>query len=120
MFLLLLSLSWVHTFASHIVGGEFELLHVTGYTYQLNMILYFDVINGNPGAFDNQVNVEFYRKRDNWHMMTVLLSNPDRTRVSYTQPDCANGNLITDRIFYSTLVTLSPDQFNDALGYYLS
>ncbi len=115
-----MSFSWFPVFASHIVGGEFELLHVSGYTYQLNMILYFDVINGNPGAFDSQVSVEFYRKRDNWHMMTVLLSNPDRTRVSYTQPDCANGNLITDRIFYSTVVTLPPDQFNDALGYYLS
>lgn len=112
--------SWLPSFGSHIVGGEFELLHISGTTYQLNMILYFDVLNGNPGAFDNTVNVEFYRKRDNFHMMTILLSNPSRSRVSYTQPSCSHGELVTDRIVYSTVITLSPGQFNDALGYYIS
>jgi hypothetical protein len=118
--LFLLLIGWVNVFGSHIVGGEFELLHISGTTYRLNMILYFDVINGNPGAFDNNVNVEFYRKRDNFHMMTVLLSGPTRSRVSYTQPSCSNGELITDRIFYTTDITLGPDQYNDPDGYYIS
>ena len=48
--LLLLAFS-VLTFpvlASHIVGGEIELLHVSGNLYRINLIYYFDVTN-NPG-----------------------------------------------------------------------
>lgn len=61
--------------ASHIVGGEFELLHISGNTYQLNMILYFDKINGSPGAKDQPgVNVSIFRKADNNLMGNVFLS----------------------------------------------
>ncbi len=61
-------------YASHIVGGEFELLHISGYTYQLNMILYFDDINGAPGALDQTVTVSFYRKRDNVFITSLTLT----------------------------------------------
>lgn len=33
-------------FASHIVGGEFELIHISGNQYRLNLIIYFDQKNG--------------------------------------------------------------------------
>jgi hypothetical protein len=46
------------------VGGEFELIHVSGNTYRLNLIIYFDQINGAPGAKDQSVAVSIYRKRD--------------------------------------------------------
>ena len=36
--------------ASHIVGGEFELRHIEGYQYRLNLLQYFDDVNGNPEA----------------------------------------------------------------------
>ena len=35
--------------ASHIVGGEFELLHVSGSQYRLNLNYYFDEKNGDQG-----------------------------------------------------------------------
>ena len=43
--------------ASHIVGGEFELLHLTGNSYRLNLILYFDLNNGLAGAKDQFADV---------------------------------------------------------------
>ena len=46
-FLLLISIPVV---ASHIVGGEFELIHIAGNRYQLNLIIYFDELNGSEGA----------------------------------------------------------------------
>ncbi len=107
-------------YASHIVGGEFELLHLSGYSYQLNMILYFDDINGNPGAEDQNVTVSFYRKRDNAFMTNLTLPLISRTPVSYTQPSCTTGLLKTDRILYTSTLTLSPDTFNDPSGYYIS
>ena len=107
-------------YASHIVGGEFELIHISGYTYQLNMILYFDDINGVPGAQDDNVTVSFYRKRDNVFITNLLLPLTSRIPVSYTQPACSSDLLKTDRIFYTANITLSPDTFNDPQGYYIS
>src|SRR6185369_16262898 len=107
-------------YASHIVGGEFELIHLNGYNYQLNMILYFDDINGVPGALDQSVTVSFYRKKDNAFITSLTLPKITRTPVSYTQPVCASGLLQTDKIYYSSVITLSPDTFNDAQGYYVS
>jgi len=46
--------------ATHIVGGEFELVHLKDFDYQLRMILYFDVVNGNPAAADPQMHIPFH------------------------------------------------------------
>jgi hypothetical protein len=107
-------------YASHIVGGEFELLHISGYSYQLNMILYFDDLHGLPGALDPSATVSFYRKRDNVFITSLVLPLLTRDPVSYTQPACTSDLLKTDRLFYSANITLSPDTFNDPGGYYIS
>ena len=107
-------------YASHIVGGEFELIHLSGYDYQLNMVLYFDDINGDPAAFDNLVIASIYRKRDNVFMTNLTLPFISRTSVLYSQPACTVDTVKTDRIFYSARITLSPDSFNDPAGYYVS
>jgi CHU_C Type IX secretion signal domain len=107
-------------YASHIVGGEFELLHVSGNTYQLNMILYFDLLHGNAAAKDLEVTASIWRKKDNVHMMDVELPLVTETRVGYTQPACSHGELETDKITYSNELVLSDDQFNDPGGYYIS
>ena len=62
--LILVSKSW----GTHIVGGEFELIHLTDFDYRLNLIQYFDVVNGNPGAEDSVVVVFVFRKSDNQFM----------------------------------------------------
>ena len=106
--------------ASHIVGGEFELVHLSGNKYRINMILYFDVLNGSVGARDPGVDARIFRIRDNRKMMEVFLPLTSETPVSYTQPACSNGEIVTTRMLYSTVVELSPDQFADPAGYYLS
>lgn len=106
--------------ASHIVGGEFELLYVSGNTYRVNMILYFDVIHGDPNALDNSIIPRIFRKRDNAFMMDVPMSLSAKTPVSYTQPNCSHGELITNRLVYTTTITLSNDQFSDPEGYYIA
>ncbi len=107
-------------FASHIVGGEFELLHVRDYRYTLNMILYFDEKNGSPGALDPSATVYVYRKSDNQLMFSVLLPRRTMVDVPYSNPACTSDILETLRIVYSTDITLPPDQFDDPEGYYVS
>ncbi len=116
-----LNLASLTGIASHIVGGEFELLHVTGFTYRINMILYFDEINGSSGAKDlDGVTVSLWRKADNTRMQGVFIPFIEQTLVNYTQPSCSHGELVTTRMFYSTEVTLDPSRFNHPNGYYMS
>lgn len=119
--ILFLLCMWVFpAMASHIVGGEFEILHISGNRYRINLILYFDKLNGNVGARDPSVNARIFRKRDDAVMMEVYLPFASETAVDYTQPACSNGEIVTSRMVYTTVVTLSPQQYADAEGYYLS
>ena len=106
--------------ASHIVGGEFELLHVSDFKYRLNLILYFDVNNGNPGAQDGSVTVSIFGKRNDAFITSVILPFVGQERVNYYQPDCSTGEVVTDRLLYSTEIELSKNIYNDPEGYYIS
>jgi hypothetical protein len=120
LFLSLLLVLSLPLMASHIVGGEFELLHLTGNQYQLNMILYFDLKNGSKGALDRTVTVSIYRKSDNRFMTNVILPLVDSTVVGYTQPACSNGDLSTAKLVYTSTLSLLPGVYNDPGGYYMS
>jgi hypothetical protein len=105
--------------ASHIVGGEFELVYVSGSSYRVNLILYFDKKNGQAGAKDQNITASIFRKRDNAHMMYVYLSKPTETLVEYTQPECIISELLTSKLVYTTLIDLPASDFDDPLGYYI-
>jgi hypothetical protein len=121
------------TFGTHIVGGEFELIHkgidpFSGlHKFQLSLILYFDNINGAPGAKDSSAFVRIYRKSDNMWMQNqeFVLNKVLETRVKYKRPQCSNGGFIsTDRFYYTYnqgdgLIYLDPDIYNDPEGYYI-
>ncbi len=122
IFLLILAATPLLGRASHIVGGEFELIHLKDqqYRYRLNLILYFDSLNGSPGAKDPSATVRIFRMRDNARMMDLLLQLSAESSVQYTQPACSHGELKTRKLVYTIDVTLSPAQFDDALGYYVA
>lgn len=105
--------------ASHIVGGEFELIHLSGNTYRLNLILYFDQINGAIGAKDPSVSVTIYRKRDKAFMATILMPLSNESNVPYTQPACSSGEIITSKLIYTSTLILSPINYNDPEGYFV-
>lgn len=106
--------------ASHIVGGEFELIHLNGFQYRLNLVLYFDQLNGSPGALDQFVNASIFRSSDNARMLTIQMPLDSSSLVNYTQPSCSHGELVTTRLYYTVLLTLSPDLYNHPQGYYIS
>lgn len=106
--------------ASHIVGGEFEIVYIGGNRYRINLILYFDELNGSVGARDPSVDARIFRIRDNAKMKEVFLPFASETPVNYTQPACSNGEIVTTRILYTGVVTLSAQEYSDAQGYYLT
>ena len=115
--------------ASHIVGGEFELIHISGSRYRLNLIYYFDVINGfrnadgtqsQPETVDPSLTANIFRKSDNVFIRSVILNFASKSRVNYTQPSCSRGEIITDKLVYSAEIELPANTFNDPSGYYVS
>lgn len=119
-FLAILILMALPLSASHIVGGEFELKYLGPNRYRLNLILYFDKVNGAPLAKDFSVNARIFRKRDNAVMISLInLPLVRESAVSYTQPECSNGEIVTDKLEYSREIELSDDQFSDPAGYYV-
>ena len=103
--------------ATHIVGGEFELIHIEGNFYRVNLVLYFDVVSGNPKAFDPYITPWIFRKSDFAKVDDFIMEVISRTKVPYSIQECARGDLITDKILYSTRITLHPSVFNDPHGY---
>ncbi|MBF8965116.1 gliding motility-associated C-terminal domain-containing protein [Pontibacter sp. FD36] len=115
--LLMVSLQAV---ATHIVGGELEIEHRSGYTYRITMNLYFDDVNGTQGARDASANIRIFDKLNNRFMMDVQLPLRSDTYVNYTDIACTIGELRTRRIVYSQDVVLSPNMFNSPQGYYMA
>ncbi len=105
--------------ATHIVGGEFELVHVEGFEYKINLIQYFDEVNGSPEAEDDFAVVYLFSKRDEQLIKTVTLQRINSRFVEYTNPACAEEFLVTRRILYSANVQLLPSEFHEEEGYFM-
>ncbi|GAB3989582.1 hypothetical protein GCM10028807_14800 [Spirosoma daeguense] len=109
--------------ATHIVGGELELRYLGAqarYSHRINLNLYFDDINGQPGANDASITVGVFSKRTNTLIGYVPLQRISEQFVAYTNTVCASGNVRTRLIKYSNDLTLEANQFNDPAGYYIS
>jgi gliding motility-associated-like protein len=108
--------------ASHIVGGNFELVMLDQATrrYELSLIMFFDKIGGNASSKDQNIKVGIFRKRDNALMQTVTLTLTVETIVTYANEDCAKTQgLKTDNYKYVNEIFLPESSYNDDLGYYI-
>ncbi|MDU0370224.1 gliding motility-associated C-terminal domain-containing protein [Hymenobacter endophyticus] len=106
--------------ATHIVGGELDLQYLSGNDYQLTLNLYFDAVNGQPGALDPEMVASLFEIGSNRRMLNVALRQTSNTLVAYTSPACTNPDLVTRRIVYSRLITLPPQTYANAAGYYIA
>ncbi len=104
---------------NHIVGGELELVHEQGFTYRLSLIQYFDrAQTANPGPEPLLV-AYIYRKADNFFMRRDTLFLTEQQDVPYTNIECTLDELKTLRAYYTRLIELPPDEFDDPEGYYV-
>ncbi|MCR6641139.1 MAG: gliding motility-associated C-terminal domain-containing protein [Sporocytophaga sp.] len=112
-------------FASHIVGGEFQLRHYRGYTYTLSMRLYFDKLHAAAGLLDADIVIKtnIFRKSDNVMVGTQeLVRNIDYTTVKYATEECdflERGVQETLNLKYKANIFLDPDIYDDPGGYYI-
>ncbi|RDC65163.1 gliding motility-associated C-terminal domain-containing protein [Adhaeribacter pallidiroseus] len=105
--------------ATHIVGGEFELEHRSGSSYRLTLNMYFDNVNGNPGALDQAVVASIFDKRTNFLIQEVYMPLSATTPVAYTSIVCTSAALSTSKLIYTSTIQLSADVYNSSAGYYI-
>ncbi|TDE17660.1 T9SS type B sorting domain-containing protein [Dyadobacter psychrotolerans] len=119
--LFLILFSFFEANATHIVGGQLFITQNKGTVnnYRIGLTMYFDAINGNPGAEDPFVNIYVFRKRDNAAVGYLQAPKIERKSVNYTNPTCGISSLETYMITYASDVLLETSAFNDAQGYYM-
>lgn len=112
--------SFLNSYSTHIVGGEFQLVEQRAGLYDIYLNLYFDDVNGNPAAEDQFMTAYIYRKSDNFLMNTLDLTNQGKTGILYDNPDCQISDIKTSKIVYAKEGGFQFNlDYNDPGGYYI-
>jgi hypothetical protein len=107
--------------ATHIVGGGFSYQQVSGNTYRFSLTLYFDFINGNPGAKTRNPTCFIFSRSTDAFIDSFYFPTVDSSRfLPFSNPSCAIGsNVKTQILVYQTQRTLNPARYSDPNGYYV-
>lgn len=107
-------------YANHIVGGEFELVHIDGYNYELRLIQYRDAIQQENTVTDPSVLVRIFQKSDNRVMGDFILNFTEESALNYNNPLCTDDVIKTTKQVYSANIYLNPEIFAHEEGYYVA
>ena len=122
LFGLLLWGSYLPGWASHIAGGNIEMvaLDKPG-QFQLSLNLYIDDASKGPDAtIDPTITLSIFRKSDDKLMGNYPIKLGRRLILVYANPACARQRgLQTSEVRYSGVVQLDPVAFSDPAGYYV-
>ncbi|MEL6557105.1 MAG: hypothetical protein AAFQ94_02910 [Bacteroidota bacterium] len=105
--------------ALHIVGGEFQLVHLEGSNYRLNFFMYFDrvqTVNPDP---ETSINVSIFENDSESLIETLVLSLTDLIDLEPGRDDCRIDLLSINKVIYSVDVQLSPELYNHPDGYHI-
>ncbi|TXK50729.1 gliding motility-associated C-terminal domain-containing protein [Pontibacter qinzhouensis] len=104
--------------ATHLVGGDFNLQHVNGHNYKLSLNLYFDAINGDLGAKDQNLSVTIFEKGTNKPVQNLLMPLRSETPMNYSNTFCSNVSIKTTLMYYELPLYLDPAVYHHPEGYY--
>ncbi len=107
--------------ATHIVGGAFSLKWISGNQYELTLKVLRDCINGRA-EFDNPASVSVFDKITNEEKANYkMFLSGNAERLNFFGPNCSNmPGTCTEVGIYKTIITLSPNIFNNSAGYYFA
>jgi hypothetical protein len=109
-------LAFVNLHATHVVGGEIRMTHISGFQYKIELSIYRDM-SGIP--VPATATVEAYRR-----ISPVSVHNWSLTRdsISIVPPQtlgCGSPILTVEQHHFSGIFTLDTNVFNHPAGYYL-
>lgn len=113
----------VTAIASHVVGGNLEMvaLDKTPGRYRMAVNLYFDDINQDVGgAPDGQLLLRVYRKVDSKLIVSFYADYVSKQPIVYTNQTCATQSRIKTTAYrYEHIVDWNPTNYVDPGGYYV-
>jgi len=119
---ILLSFFFLHSRATHIVGGEFQLVYSgTGTIYNLYMKMYYDDLNAQSGLLDGDlvINASVFSKATNIRQRNIEIRRTSADLFTYNTNGCNNADLLKTRLLdYSGTVDLAG--LYEPQGYYVS
>lgn len=120
LLVLVLMVSSTSSWASHIVGGEFNMRHLNANRYRVMLTIYFDNVNGNVGAEDQLINVHLFAKGTNRFITSFEMRLRERNQlIQSTFNNCASSRLQTRVLRYYEDLDFDPQAFSDPRGYYM-
>ncbi|MFL5730001.1 MAG: gliding motility-associated C-terminal domain-containing protein [Cytophagaceae bacterium] len=121
LFFFILSFLYIpYSTATHIVGGELQLSHISGTSYTLALNLYFDDINGAPTSKDPSVDISAFSKSNNALLAVYDVPLSSDVYVSNINASCSDASVRTRIIRYVKTIQLDPALFHDPSGFYFS
>lgn len=118
--LLFASLVSFEALSTHIVGGNFKLIHISGPQYEIQLELFNDVQFGNPGAIDLSVKVGVFSKTTNFLKYEVVIPQFSISGIQLSNPSCSGTtNLIISKILYKGYVEMWGNDYKEPGGYYM-
>lgn len=107
--------------ASHIVGGELEIVQTRGNIHQIILKMYVDEINAMPGLIsgETEATIGIFQKGTNIQVTTLRLRRMQTTTISYGE-DCvgAKSKIRTGLLVFYENINL--EGYNHPAGYYMS
>lgn len=107
------------TWASHVIGGNFQVNQTAPNTFQVELRVYRDCINGSPAATitpSGATPVRVYDKVTNLQVMTFDMTNPTITPVTLGDECYTPTGICVEEYYFITTVVLA----NNPNGYYFA
>ncbi len=102
--------------ATHIVGGDITVKSLGANNFQVTLTLFFDCINGSPGAFDPFVNIGVFDLLTNATIDSISIGLTDSLTLTLGDSCFTPPNLCVRQQRYIDTINLA----NNPNGYYLS
>lgn len=102
--------------ATHIVGGDITVKSLGGNIFEVTLTLFFDCINGSPGAFDPFVNVGLFDLLTNAKLDSISIGLTDSVTLALGDSCFTPPNLCVRRQRYIDTMNIP----NNVNGYYLT
>ncbi|MES2690131.1 MAG: gliding motility-associated C-terminal domain-containing protein [Bacteroidota bacterium] len=107
-------------YATHIVGGGFDLQSLGNNKYQVTLVVYRDCENGQAG-FNDPLTIGIFDKNTNVMIQSFLMNKLSESKINPTLAKCVvQVPGCTEKAIYSREIVLNPLVYNNNSGYYLS
>lgn len=110
----------LNAWATHIVGGGFDLQSLGNNAYRVNLVVYRDCENG-QADFNDPLTIGIFDKATHRLMQSFVMSKLSQSKINPALAKCViEVPGCTEKANYSLDITLNPFIYNNSAGYYLS